>query len=167
MIPVVLYASKSSPDEKGITTDQLEQIRVGLPFLPPRTRLRQEGGSALADQGLHRSAGRGRAAALRDGRRVPDQPSLVGIASLQGWKESADKAAHARRGARQRKEAGKPIGATLQGYRLERAVVAGTVITSRVEDEQFSPIMERAFTLFDQGHTPGEIARLLNPQRDP
>jgi DNA invertase Pin-like site-specific DNA recombinase len=31
MIPVVLYASKSSPDEKGSTDDQLGQIRGALP----------------------------------------------------------------------------------------------------------------------------------------
>jgi hypothetical protein len=31
MIPCVLYSSKTSPDEKGATEDQLEQIRKALP----------------------------------------------------------------------------------------------------------------------------------------
>lgn len=76
--------------------------------------------------------------------------------------ESARKTQSVRAGLKRRKDRGQPVGPVLLGYRVERTVVENTVITSRVEDPEYSAVMERAFKLIDQGHTPGEICRIFN-----
>lgn len=52
-------------------------------------------------------------------------PMLVGVADEMAHKYSADLSAHVRRGLRQRKEAGKPIGGLAFGYRAEPVTVDG------------------------------------------
>jgi DNA invertase Pin-like site-specific DNA recombinase len=97
-------------------------------------------------------------------------PMLAGIGGKVSNQYSEDLSAHVKRGLRQRKEAGEPVGSLPDGYMAEQVigddgrpvVRAGRVVTRRVLDPAEAPIMEDLFESLANGATPGEVVRKLN-----
>ncbi len=100
-------------------------------------------------------------------------PMLAGIASKVSNQYSADLSAHVRRGLRQRKEAGKPIGGLAFGYRSEPVMVDGkplmrgqVVVTEWLPDPKTKLVLEDIWTMVEQGLSCGQIGRRLNERGD-
>ena len=97
-------------------------------------------------------------------------PMLAGIASKVSHQYSADLSAHTKRGMRQRKEAGRPMGPLAYGYAVQaltdaqgKPLIRGkSVVTERVPDPIEAPLLERTFERWASGETSGSLARWLN-----
>lgn len=220
-VPAVIYAAKSSPDEKGSVADQqrvvLERVEreggrivVAEPFGEPNvsgyTGERGPQLEAAMRAAVEAAAEHGEAElwvfhssrlARGDGRKgrrslnlicaqllyenvqvrsVEDDefvrnPMLVGIASEQNHKYSADLSSHVRRGLRQKFERGEPGGGPIpDGYAPLVQMSGGMPVLRRdgkpvivaVEDPTRSPVIRRIFELAAAGVADANIARTLN-----
>jgi hypothetical protein len=97
-------------------------------------------------------------------------PMLAGIGGKVSNQYSEDLSVHTKRGPRQRKEAGQPVGPLPDGYMAEEVrgddgkpvIRAGRGVTRRVPDPTEAPAMKGAFEAVASGATPGNAARRLN-----
>jgi DNA invertase Pin-like site-specific DNA recombinase len=76
--------------------------------------------------------------------------------------ESERKAQATTAGIQRRKDRGAPVGAVPFGYAVERSVVAGQVIASRVVEPERAAVVEEVFAAVATGASPGDVARTLN-----
>ena len=106
-------------------------------------------------------------------------PMLAGIGSETAHKYSEDLSAHVRRGLRQRKESGKPVGPLPLGYMPEPVLgqdgqpVIGqdgkplSTRERRVVDPAALPTVERIFAMVEAGDSFGQVSRTLNAEGVP
>jgi hypothetical protein len=80
----------------------------------------------------------------------------------RNFEESERKGNATRAGLERRKAKGKPVGPLPHGYTVEKGVVDDEVVTRRVVDGAFAPVVLRLFSLVGDGHTSGETARAAN-----
>jgi DNA invertase Pin-like site-specific DNA recombinase len=76
--------------------------------------------------------------------------------------ESQRKSQATRSGIKRRKARGAPVGPIPFGYRVERDVVAGQVIASRVVNPDRAAVITEIFAAIATGASPGDAARMLN-----
>jgi DNA invertase Pin-like site-specific DNA recombinase len=91
-------------------------------------------------------------------------PMLTGIGSKIGNQYSKDIGTHTKRGLRQRKEAGKPVGAVPFGFMVEVTVEGGKPVSRRLIDPITGPLRAQALERLADGASPGSVARWLNAQ---
>jgi DNA invertase Pin-like site-specific DNA recombinase len=89
--------------------------------------------------------------------------AAVGMASKMANKYGDDLSTYTTAGLKRRKDAGKPVGALPEGYRVEGYIGDdGKPAERRVIDDQRRPIFERIMDGVESGHTFGDISRALN-----
>jgi DNA invertase Pin-like site-specific DNA recombinase len=106
---------------------------------------------------------------VQDPQTFPADTSMTYTALMgdRNHEDSARKSAATRDGLRRRAERGAPVGAIPLGFRVEPTVVDGQVITRRVIDDDGAVTVQRIFDLIARGHTPGQVARVLNIEGRP
>jgi site-specific DNA recombinase len=89
-------------------------------------------------------------------------PLLAFAMGERNFEDSRRKSQATRAGLERRKAAGKPVGAVLDGYRVEASVEGDKAVTTRVVDPGRAQIIGRIMDGIECGHTPGAVARQLN-----
>jgi site-specific DNA recombinase len=97
--------------------------------------------------------------------------AAIGMAAKMANKYSEDLSAHVTRGLRKRAAEGKPVGTVPLGYVAKPKTVNGEVVLNggkvvhdRVPDPKGVALVERIFSMIEQGLTFGEVARILNAE---
>jgi site-specific DNA recombinase len=88
-------------------------------------------------------------------------PALMGE---RNYEDSKRKSQSVKDGLHRRRSRGKPVGAIPFGYRVEKEIVDGNVVSRRVVDPKLGPVRVEILERVAEGATPGSVARWLNRQ---
>jgi DNA invertase Pin-like site-specific DNA recombinase len=89
-------------------------------------------------------------------------PMLVGIASKVSNEYSANLSTWTRAGMERRRRRGAPLGALPFGYMVEKKIVDGRLVSTRVVDPDSAPVVEEIYRRIADGMSNGNVARWLN-----
>lgn len=84
------------------------------------------------------------------------------VTGQRNHEDSSRKSKAVRDGLARRKERGAPVGAMPLGYRAEPTIVGSEVVTTRVVDPEETAVLERIWTMLENGATYGAVTRALN-----
>ena len=87
---------------------------------------------------------------------------MSAIGGMRNHQDSKRKAESVKAGIKRRRAKGKAWGKAPQGYRVERRIVDGEVVSDPVVDPEAAPIVETLFAELDAGASTGDVARKLN-----